>query len=128
MARRIVSAIAGEADGSNMPSLLEAVYTDPQVVHVGPVSELANGSSNGAREIRRAYNETLLGRIHGADSALLKVWVDEDSGLIRGAVAFGENAVEVLAPVQLAMEHGIGWERLRSTPFAHPALSEVLSL
>ena len=128
MARRIVSAIAGDGSEDGTAPLLEAVYTDPQVVHIGPVADLTNGSSDGVTEIRRSYDETLLGRLHGQDNAVLKIWVDDATGRIRGAGAFGENAVEVLAPVQLAMEHGITYERLRFTPFAHPALSEVISL
>jgi dihydrolipoamide dehydrogenase len=130
MARRAVATIAGETTGDGIPALLEAVYTDPQLAHIGPVVELArgDGAGDGVRLLTRSYEETLLGRIHGGHQALLKIWVDEGDGRIRGAAAFGESAVEVLAPVQLAMEHGIPYSRLRATPFAHPALSEVLSL
>lgn len=130
MARRVVTAIAGETAGDGVPALLEAVYTEPQVVHIGPVVELAdgNGAGDGVRLLTRSYDETLLGRIHGRRDALLKLWIDEADDRIRGAAAFGESAVEVLAPVQLAMEHAIPYTRLRATPFAHPALSEILSL
>jgi pyruvate/2-oxoglutarate dehydrogenase complex dihydrolipoamide dehydrogenase (E3) component len=77
---------------------------------------------------RHSYGETLLGRIHGDRDALLKLWVDDKTSAIRGAAAFGESAVDILAPVQLAMEHHISADALRSTPLAHPALSEVLSI
>ena len=136
-ARRIVASIAGRPTSEAAPSLLEATYTHPQVVHIGPVSELAardvhgraEDRTDGVKEIRHSYEDSLLGRIHGGHpSGLLKLWVGEDDELIRGAAAFGEHAVEVLAPVQLAMEHRIRYSTLRSTPFAHPALSEVLSL
>jgi dihydrolipoamide dehydrogenase len=128
MARRVVVTIDGRAPAERHPSLLEAVYTNPQVAHVGPVLELAEGSRDGICLVRRSYGETLLGRIHGQEEGLLKLWVDENDESIRGAAAFGESAVEVLAPVQLAMEHGISYSELRATPFAHPALSEILSL
>ena len=128
MARRVAAAVAGEPQTAGHPALLEAVYTDPQVVHIGPVAELADGSRNGVRVVTRSFDETLLGRIHGQHEGLLKLWIDEGDDSIRGAAAFGESAVEVLAPVQLAMEHGVTYSRLRATPFAHPALSAVLSL
>lgn len=127
MARRIVRDILGERQSSQAPTLIEAVYTEPQVVHIGPALELSAGLS-GVKEHRVRYADTLLGRIHGDEDALLKIWVDEESAAIRGAAAFGENAVDILAPVQLAMEHGVSYRDLRGTPLAHPALSEVLTM
>ncbi len=137
IARRIVASIVGRPASGPLPWLLEATYTHPQVVHIGPVSELAahGGHSrtddglDGVKEIRHNFEDSLLGRIHGGQpSGLLKLWVGAEDDRIRGAAAFGEHAVEVLAPIQLAMEHEIGYSTLRHTPFAHPALSELLSL
>lgn len=128
LARRIVADIRGEEQSSRIPPLIEAVYTDPQAVHIGPVLDLAGGSTPGVKEIRHNYADTLLGRIHEDEDAFVKIWVNEADDLIRGAAAFGESAVDILAPVQMAMEHGISFTGFRSTPFAHPALSEVLTL
>jgi dihydrolipoamide dehydrogenase len=128
VARRIVRDILGEEQTAEVPTLIEAVYTNPQVVHIGPVLDLSDGAALGVKEIRHGYADTLLGRIHGDDDAFVKIWVDEASDGIRGAAAFGENAVDILAPVQMAMEHGISYGALRNTPLAHPALSEVLTL
>ena len=132
VARRIVRDIRGEAQSDTAPTLIEAVYTDPQVVHIGPVVDLAAGTVPGVTEVRRAYDDTLLGRIHqnghGGTEQYIKIWVDAHGRAIRGAAAFGESAVDILAPIQLAMEHGIPYPALRETPLAHPALSEVLTL
>ncbi len=132
VARRIVRDIRGEAQSDTAPILIEAVYTDPQAVHIGPVVDLAAGTVPGVTEVRRAYDDTLLGRIHrdghGGSEQYIKIWVDAHGGAIRGAAAFGEGAVDILAPIQLAMEHGIPYAALRATPLAHPALSEVLTL
>lgn len=127
LARRIVASIEGNTPGST-PAIIEAVYTEPQLAHVGPVSELASASGEKVRLIVRELSETLIGRIHGDTGGVVKLWVDADTGAIRGAGAFGAHVVELLAPVQLAMEHSIPYARLRETPFAHPATAEVLTL
>ncbi len=44
------------------------------------------------------------------------------------AAAFAPHAAELMAPIQLAMQHGIAFEDLSAAPFAHPTLSELLSL
>jgi dihydrolipoamide dehydrogenase len=128
LARRAVWDILGTAQSETLPALIEAVYTEPQVVHIGPVEELSTGRHDGVTLRRHSYDQTLLGRIHGDGDALFKLWVDDKTHAIRGAAAFGESAVDIMAPVQLAMEHGISADAMRSTPLAHPALSEVLSL
>jgi dihydrolipoamide dehydrogenase len=128
VARRVIRDILGTDQSERLPALIEAVYTEPQVVHIGPVQELSTSLPAGVTLRRYSYNQTLLGRIHGDGDALFKLWLDDRTNAIRGAAAFGESAVDILAPVQLAMEHGISADALRSTPLAHPALSEVLSL
>ncbi len=132
VARRIVRDIRGEEQSDAAPPLIEAVYTEPQVVHIGPVADLAAGKVSGVTTVRLSYGDTLLGRIHtdGHDGTeqYIKIWVHANDGAIRGAAAFGESAVDILAPIQLAMEHGIPYSAVRATPLAHPALSEVLTL
>ncbi len=125
--RRIVASVGGDAPG-DAPAIIEAVYTEPQLAHVGPVAELASDNGSDVKLITRELSETLSGRIHGDSGGVLRIWVDGNTGAIRGAGAFGPHAVELLAPVQLAMEHSIPFERLRATPFAHPAAAEVLTL
>ncbi len=128
MACRVVRDILGLDQSESVPALIEAVYTEPQLVHIGPVHELSISPPEGVRLHRHSYDETLLGRIHGDTDAVLKLWVDDKTNAIRGAAAFGESAVDILAPLQLAMEHHISADAVRATPLAHPALSEVLSL
>ena len=125
--RRIVASIGGDAP-ADAPAIIEAVYTEPQLAHVGPIAELATDNGADLTVVTRELSETLFGRIHGDSGGVLRIWVDGNTGAIRGAGAFGPHAVELLAPVQLAMEHSVPFERLRATPFAHPAAAEVLTV
>ncbi len=130
-ARIAVRAIAGAAIPEAMlrHEYIEAVYTAPQIAQIGPVRELpSDQADNEVAVVRRPFNAALLARIDHADDGLLKVWVQRSSGRILGAAAFAPHAAELMAPIQLAMQHGIAFEDLSSAPFAHPTLSELLSL
>ena len=153
-ARVAVRAIAGAAIPEAMlrHEYIEAVYTAPQVAQIGPVRELPSGDaggdsvgSGGSRAadagrgqegagdsdvavLRRPFDAALLARIDHADDGLLKVWVQRSDGRILGAAAFAPHAAELMAPIQLAMQHGIAFDDLSAAPFAHPTLSELLSL
>lgn len=123
-ARRVVATILGQpAVGVDDP-LIEAVYTEPGLAWIGPVPDLAHDGAH--RPIRRSYAVSVLSSIGGHEAGELKVWLDRD-GRIVGAATYGPQAAEVLAPVQLAMHHGIPWDRLNAVPLAYPTLTEVVT-
>jgi dihydrolipoamide dehydrogenase len=126
-ARRAVSHIAGQAepDQGGPPELIEAVYTQPQVAHIGPVRELAG--RHDLTVYRNDYADILLPRIHESRRGFLKLWCDPGGDEILGAAAIGEHAAELLSPVQLAMEHGLTRRQLTETPLAHPTFSELVT-
>ncbi|MCA1753243.1 MAG: hypothetical protein LC641_00810, partial [Spirochaeta sp.] len=122
---------AGAANA--IPPLIEAIYTDPQLVQIGTVVP-SSGLPVDITEHRRSWNNSMLSflptaaRVGGAvaDRGELKVQLDS-GGLILGAVAIGPSAAEVLAPLQLAMQHGLSWDALTAEPFGYPTWSEVLT-
>ena len=147
-ARRVAAAItglpttaganfAGAANAANSTGaatpLIEAIYTDPQLVQIGTVVP-SSGLQADYTEHRRSWNNSMLSflptaaRVGGAvaDRGELKVQLDS-AGLILGAVAIGPSAAEVLAPLQLAMQHGLSWDALTAEPFGYPTWSEVLT-
>ncbi len=132
-ARRVAAAIAGRPSSAATPPLLEAIYTDPQLVQIGAVVPQPALSAS-IHEHRRSWNNSMLSflptahRTGGAvaDRGEIKVQVGSD-GLILGAAAVGPNAAEVLAPLQLAMQHGISWEALTAEPFGYPTWSEIIT-
>jgi pyruvate/2-oxoglutarate dehydrogenase complex dihydrolipoamide dehydrogenase (E3) component len=132
-ARRAINHIVADGqleDSANSTTrlpLIEAVYTHPQVAGIGPVNELAQRDDLTLH--RRSYASSMLAFVHTDTNETwgeIKVWADS-SGRILGASAFGENAAEILTPVQLAMHHGISFEALSNAPFAYPSWSEVVS-
>lgn len=132
-ARRVAAAISTGPGAGGTPPLLEAIYTDPQLVQIGTVVA-PTALSGEITEHRRSWNNSMLSflptasRVGGAvaDRGELKVQVGPN-GLIQGAVAIGPSAAEVLAALQLAMQQGLGWEAITAEPFGYPTWSEVLS-
>jgi len=132
-ARRVAAAITKGPSSAGPPPLLEAIYTDPQLVQIGVVLP-RHAMAGSIVEHRRSWNNSMLSFLPTAshlggdvaDRGELKVQVGAD-GLIQGAVAIGPAAAELMAPLQLAMQHGLSWEALTAEPFGYPTWSEVLS-
>ena len=125
--RQVAAAILGTTSGPAgpevAPAMIQAVFTAAQLAQIHPRQEY-----RAAGEHRRRWTTSILSVVHGAQlpPGHLKVTVD-DTGMIREAAAFGEGAAEVLAPIQLAMNTDISWQRLSEVPFAYPTLSEVIT-
>lgn len=129
-ARVAVAAIRGDSEGDLISAGLniEAVYTHPEIAQVGPVLELAERENDGVSVFRRSYADALLPVIQGDEGGYVKLWHDSATGELLGGAAYGEHAVELMAPVQLAVEGGMTMKELMRSPFAHPSLTEILSI
>ena len=131
-ARRVAYSISGGTTGTKPQDtpLIEAVYTQPQLAQIGSVPGDSTTTQVPGEELRierRSYERLTLSHIHTeVTPGEIKAWVTS-SGKIAAAAAIGENAADVLAPVQLAMHHGIAWNELVRTPFAYPTLTEVIT-
>ena len=53
--------------------------------------------------------------------------IDANSDRILGFTAFGPEAGEVIATIQVAMLAGQPYTLLRNTPFTHPTMNEGLT-
>lgn len=126
-ARRVAFALTDGSTGLEQgpAPLIEAVFTEPQLAEIGPVANARNNPE--LRLERRAYNRLMLAHIHReVPPGEVKVWLTPTQR-VMAAAAIGENAADVLAPVQLAMQHGISWPELTGSPFAYPTLTEVIT-
>lgn len=129
-ARVAVAAINEDPEGDIISAGLniEAVYTDPELAQVGPVLDLAKREGEGVSLLRREYGDALLPMIRGSEEGYIKLWYESSGHDLLGGAAFGEHAVEIMAPVQLAIERGMSLRELVRSPFAHPSLTELLSI
>lgn len=128
--RVAVADISGHAEADIISAGLniEAVYTHPEVAQVGAVLELIEREGEGVSVFRRSYGDALLPLIRGSEEGYIKLWEESESGELLGGAAFGEHAVEIMSLVQMATERGMNLKELLRSPFAHPSLTEILSI
>lgn len=109
--------------GRQVPSCL---FTDPELARIGLSEREAK-----ARGIRYRLAKIPMGAVLRAQTltetrGFLKALVEEDGDLILGFTAFGADAGEVMAVVQVAMAAGLPYTALRDAVLTHPTIAEGL--
>ena len=99
-------------------------YTHPEIAAVG-----VGAAEAAARSDLTAYTvpmaETDRGRTDGESVGYCTVFAD-DKGRIHGATVVAEQAGELLAPLTLALTHGLTLGQLASTIHPYPTRSELI--
>jgi pyruvate/2-oxoglutarate dehydrogenase complex dihydrolipoamide dehydrogenase (E3) component len=106
-------------------SVLEAVYTQPQLAQVGLTESQAAAVEQQVRVYRADYREALKPRLTADRDGFVKLVAEADSGRIRGAAAFGSSAAEMLSAVSVAIAAGMTVDSLASLFPAYPTLAEL---
>jgi pyruvate/2-oxoglutarate dehydrogenase complex dihydrolipoamide dehydrogenase (E3) component len=63
----------------------------------------------------------------GDTRGFMKAVVDAETKKILGATVLGQDGGEIMTVLQMAMEGGITYDRIRFCVFAHPLYSESLN-
>lgn len=118
-------ASATETAGYRPETIIEAVYTQPQVAVVGLGESAAAAMGRAVRVFRAGCNEALKPRLAGASEGFVKIVCDGEDGRVLGGGACCDRAAEVLAPVAVAIAGGTTFETLAALFPAYPTLSEL---
>jgi dihydrolipoamide dehydrogenase len=104
--------LARDRARSRPDSVVEAIYTSPQLATVG-LSEMQAAAERIDIIVRRiSYADALKPRLIGTTEGVVKIVVAVENNRILGAGAFGSHAADVLTPVALAIAKGLGLEDL----------------
>lgn len=95
-----------------------AIYSAPQVAQIGTLV------GDDLRLVRTPFRAGLKGHLLAQDG-FVKLAVDRENGRVRGAVAAGDHAADVLAPLAVAIQAGMTAVELAGIYGAHPAVSEL---
>ncbi|TNE60220.1 MAG: NAD(P)/FAD-dependent oxidoreductase [Bacteroidetes bacterium] len=106
---------------ANLP-VVEMAYTHPAIGQVGDMER-----DKDSLFLERSFSSLLKAHLEGNTTGLVRLKVDTVKGMIRGAAAVGPHAAELLNFIQLAMNQGIPYHKLRSIPLAHPSFGELLT-
>ncbi len=103
------------------------MFTDPQLGRVGITEQEAK--QKGIKHKVAVLNMENVARAVevGETRGLMKAIVDPDTKQILGAAILAEEGGEIMSVLQMAMEGGITYDRIRYCVFAHPTYSESLN-
>jgi pyruvate/2-oxoglutarate dehydrogenase complex dihydrolipoamide dehydrogenase (E3) component len=102
-----------------------ALYTDPELAHVGLHEHDAQRQGVAYRLAKLPMAAVLRTRTSGETEGFLKALIGNDDRVL-GFTALGVGAGELLAPVQLVMSAGLPYTALRDLIVTHPTLTEGL--
>jgi dihydrolipoamide dehydrogenase len=118
-------ASGAETAGFRPETVVEAVYTAPQVAVVGLGDSEATATGRPVKVFRAAVGEALKPRLSGATAGFVKILCDGEDGRVLGGGACCERAAEVLAPIAVAIVGEMTIETLAAVFPAYPTLSEL---
>jgi pyruvate/2-oxoglutarate dehydrogenase complex dihydrolipoamide dehydrogenase (E3) component len=103
------------------------LFTDPELARVGLSEREARERGVGYRLARIPMEAVLRARTLSETRGFLKALIEEDGDRILGFTAFGSEAGEVMAVVQVAMLAGLPYTALRDAVLTHPTMAEGLA-
>ncbi len=104
------------------------LFTDPEFARIGLNESEAKARGIGYRLAKIPMGVVLRAQTLSETRGFLKALIDTGSDRILGFAAFGINAGETMATVQVAISAGVPYTALRDAIFTHPTLAEGLVL
>jgi pyruvate/2-oxoglutarate dehydrogenase complex dihydrolipoamide dehydrogenase (E3) component len=103
------------------------LFTDPELARVGLSEREARQRGVGYRLAKVPVAAVLRARTLSESRGFFKALVEEGGDRILGFTAFGPEAGEVMAVVQVAMLAGLPYTALRDAVLTHPTMAEGLA-
>jgi dihydrolipoamide dehydrogenase len=111
--------------GFRPETIVEAVYTAPQVAVVGLGESEATATGRPVKVFRATLDEALKPRLSGTTEGFIKILCDGEDGRVLGGGACCDRAAEVLSPIAVAVAGEMTTETLAAVFPAYPTLSEL---
>jgi pyruvate/2-oxoglutarate dehydrogenase complex dihydrolipoamide dehydrogenase (E3) component len=102
------------------------LFTDPELARVGLSEREARERGVEYRLAKIPLDHVLRARTLSETRGFLKALIEKGGDRILGFTAFGVEAGEVLAVVQVAMLAGLPYTALRDAVLTHPTMAEGL--
>jgi pyruvate/2-oxoglutarate dehydrogenase complex dihydrolipoamide dehydrogenase (E3) component len=102
------------------------LFTDPELARVGLSESEARSRGIAYRLAKLPMMAVLQARTLSETRGFMKAPIATDSDRILGFTAFGPEAGEIMAVVQLAMTAGLPYSTLRDSIITHPTMAEGL--
>jgi dihydrolipoamide dehydrogenase len=103
------------------------MFTDPELGRVGITEAEAKEQGLNVKVAKLPMAHVARAIETGDTRGLMKAVVDADTKKILGVAVVGTEGGEIMSVLQMAMEGGITYDRIRYSVFAHPTYSESLN-
>lgn len=104
------------------------VFLDPELARIGLTEAQAQAAGHTIKIAKIPSAVIPRAKTQGETAGVLKAVIDAKTDMILGVSIFCAEAGEILAVIQLAMELGISYQKLRDLMFAHPTMVEGINL
>ncbi|AMP88415.1 mercuric reductase [Legionella pneumophila] len=104
------------------------VFLDPELARIGLTEVQARSQGRPIKIAKIPAAAIPRAKTQGETIGVLKAVIDTETDLILGVSIFCAEAGEILGVIQLAMELGVPYKKLRDMMFAHPTLVEGINL
>ncbi|KTD68693.1 MULTISPECIES: mercuric reductase [Legionella] len=104
------------------------VFLDPELARIGLTESQALAQGHVVKIAKIPAAIIPRAKTQGETTGLLKAVIDAKTDHILGVSLFCAEAGEILGVIQLAMELGMPYQKLRDVMFAHPTLVEGINL
>ncbi|MBB5438095.1 pyruvate/2-oxoglutarate dehydrogenase complex dihydrolipoamide dehydrogenase (E3) component [Pedobacter sp. AK017] len=103
------------------------MFTDPQLARIGISEGQARAEKLDFTVAKIPMSNVARGIETGETMGFMKAVVDRKSKKILGACILSSEGGEIMSILQMAMEGGITYDRIRENIFAHPTYAESLN-
>ncbi|HAU1319711.1 TPA: mercuric reductase [Legionella pneumophila] len=104
------------------------VFLDPELARIGLTEAQARSQGRPIKIAKIPAAAIPRAKTQGETIGVLKAVIDNETDMILGVSIFCAEAGEILGVIQLAMELGVPYQKLRDMMFAHPTLVEGINL
>jgi pyruvate/2-oxoglutarate dehydrogenase complex dihydrolipoamide dehydrogenase (E3) component len=101
-------------------------YTTPELAHVGLSTQQAEAEGVKIDTYTRHFSQVDRAILAGQDQGFVKVHTAAGSDRIVGATIVAEHAGDLIAPITLAMTHGLGLGKIGNTIHPYPTQAEAI--
>ena len=102
------------------------MFTDPELARIGLSETEAKQKGIAYRLVKIPMASVLRARTLSETRGFMKALIDTESDRVLGFTAFGVDAGEIIAAVQIAMLAGLPYTVFRDAILTHPTLAEGL--
>ena len=106
--------------GYNPFLVAQVTYTEPQAAQMGEVDQMET-----VRSVRLPFSAGLKSHLIGDTDGFLELFYSTANQQVKGAIALGPNAADVLAPVAVALQLKATLNQMAEIYAPHPSLSEL---